>query len=354
MFICASRALVVLTVLLIKSIRVVECPEFRALLLLLRSDLKESMIPHRSKVRGLVIDTWKLYFQDLRRDLAVYFSVFVSLRLLISRVQDALGQVSFTTDIWSDQNRRSFLAITAHWIAKVAGTSSLQLKVAVIAFQRLQGHHDGVSLGTTILGLLDRAGVTLKVRRQRLRSMFTILTSLHPEVGHFTLDGASNNGTMLERLAISLKDRDIPFDAEDRRVMCFGHIVDLSSKQVIEKLTGAAEELEDWDSSSSQDDGSQTYEEALARNPVALARVVVRAIRGSTLRRESFDDIIRIGNEKNWFKNGEEIIKLKPQQLLRDVRTRWDSVYKMLNRLRELRPVSFYPNQFASITNIPN
>jgi hypothetical protein len=55
--------------------------------------------------------------------------------LLISHVQQALGQISFTMDVWSDQNRRSFLALTAHWIAKAPDTSSLQLKTALIAFQ---------------------------------------------------------------------------------------------------------------------------------------------------------------------------------------------------------------------------
>ncbi len=30
---------------------------------------------------------------------------------------------------------------------------------------------------------------------------------------------------------------------------------------------------------------------------------------------------------------------LKELQLLRDVRTRWDSIFLMLNRLREMRPV---------------
>ncbi|KAF8267068.1 hypothetical protein EI94DRAFT_1582652 [Lactarius quietus] len=87
------------------------------------------------------------------------------LALLISRVQDALGQVSFTTDIWTNHNLWSYLAITAHWISKLPGTSSLQLKVALITFQRLSGHHSGASLGKTILALLDRAKVTRKVMR---------------------------------------------------------------------------------------------------------------------------------------------------------------------------------------------
>ena len=88
-------------------------------------------------------------------------------RLLISHVQKAEGQISFTTDIWSSKNRRSFLAVTAHWISQ-EGTGPLHLRAALIAFQQLHGPHDGVSLATTMMGLLDRCGITRKVELQRL------------------------------------------------------------------------------------------------------------------------------------------------------------------------------------------
>jgi hypothetical protein len=82
--------------------------------------------------------------------------------MLIYPVQHAVGQVLFTCDVWSDQNRRSFLSLTAHWIAKDE-TSTLELKTALIAFQVLTGCHTGEFLAKTILALLDRAHVTDKV-----------------------------------------------------------------------------------------------------------------------------------------------------------------------------------------------
>jgi hypothetical protein len=54
-----------------QSLNVLECPEFRTLLLLLRSDLKETMIPHCTKIRELIIQAWRRHFQNLRQDLAV-------------------------------------------------------------------------------------------------------------------------------------------------------------------------------------------------------------------------------------------------------------------------------------------
>jgi hypothetical protein len=67
-YVCDAHVLLVPT---LKSLNLVECPEFRRLLLLLRSNLKEGMIPHRTKLRELIIRAWKQYFQVLRHDLAV-------------------------------------------------------------------------------------------------------------------------------------------------------------------------------------------------------------------------------------------------------------------------------------------
>ncbi len=53
-----------------KALNIVECPEFRQLLLLLCNDLQDSQIPHRTKLRELVLQAWSQYFQALRRDLA--------------------------------------------------------------------------------------------------------------------------------------------------------------------------------------------------------------------------------------------------------------------------------------------
>ncbi|KAF8264009.1 hypothetical protein EI94DRAFT_1594796 [Lactarius quietus] len=87
-------------------------------------------------------------------------------------------------------------------------------------------------------------------------------------------------------------------------------------------------------------DESYDDQEAHQRNPIALAHVVVRAIWGSGLRREAFNKTINIGDEKFWWGNDEynRPIQLGKLQLLRDVHTWWDSVYKMLQRLRMLHP----------------
>jgi len=140
-----------------------------------------------------------------------------------------MGQVSITADVWSDQNRQPFLAMTAHWIAKVEGTTSLQLEMALIAFHRLRGRHDGKTLAETVVKLLDRAQITVKVRLLHKAAIMMLVSNVSFKVGHFILDNARNNGTMMQFLETMLGDCDIAFDAVNRKIMCFAHVVDLSS-----------------------------------------------------------------------------------------------------------------------------
>jgi hypothetical protein len=83
-----------------------------------------------------------------------------------------MGQISFTIDAWSDQNRRPYLAITAHWIAQHTGSGALKLKTALIAFHRIRGGHDGLSLADVVISLLDRAGITDQVLQLGLSAGF--------------------------------------------------------------------------------------------------------------------------------------------------------------------------------------
>ena len=79
------------------------------------------------------------------------------------------------------------------------------------------------------------------------------------------------------------------------------------------------------------------FHTALRRDPIFLVREMVRSIRSARKQHESFQELIRDGNKKEWFK-----AKVPPLQLLRDVRTRWDSVYFMIQWARVLQDVSFY------------
>jgi hypothetical protein len=133
------------------------------------------------------------------------------------------------------------------------------------------------------------------------------------------MDNAANNKTMMAALERKLKERDIPFDAADRQIMCYAHIINLSSAHIIQEITKVDKEA----------------------SVVSRSRAVVQAIRSSGKRRDAFQDMIKDGNAKGWFRAGQppQPIVVKQLELLRHIQTRWDSLYHMLNRLREMRPV---------------
>lgn len=169
--------------------------------------------------------------------------------------------------------------------------------------------------------------------------------SLH-QIGWFTLDNASNNKTMMQELAKMLAARDIPLDATKNRIMCFPHVVHLCVQDVIHVFSNAKPSdlnsvfdanLFDSDDPSKKDD----YVAAVAGHPINKAREMVRNIRSSGLRRDEFAKITRSGNAEGWFRDRSgAVIKVPERELIRDVPTRWDSTFFMMNRLRVMRPVS--------------
>ncbi|KAH9970382.1 hypothetical protein BGW80DRAFT_1135566, partial [Lactifluus volemus] len=66
-----------------------------------RNNLTERDLPHRTKLIEMI---FREYEQEHQKAL--------------SKFESALGCISFTSDCWSDPNLASFLAITAHFIAR--------------------------------------------------------------------------------------------------------------------------------------------------------------------------------------------------------------------------------------------
>ena len=145
---------------------------------------------------------------------------------------------------------------------------------------------------------------------------------------------------MMQELDRLIQSRDIPFDAQDRKIMCYSHVIDLSCGHIVDGLSrlNTRSDTSDWDADELPLLIEPTYTDAIARDTISHARTVVRVIRGSGMRRDAFDDVITNGNSKGWFKAGQplKVIQLKILQLLQAVQTRWDSDYYMLNRLHEL------------------
>ena len=194
--------------------------------------------------------------------------------------------------------------------------------------------------------------------------------------------------TLLDQREISKK---IGFDPLDRRIRCYAHIINICTSHVIASATSTSKsylanlkvpvDLDDvacGDSNDASDDsasdvgldddaddhyhdvneiqladsfknrGDSTLKEwfkGIQRNPLQRARNLVTFLRASDQRKDGLRDTINDGNKSNLFIGQDEtgkhaVIPVPQLELLKDVKTRWDSVYLMLERLRHLRPVS--------------
>jgi hypothetical protein len=166
---------------------------------------------------------------------------------------------------------------------------------------------------------------------------------------------------MLEELEKLFLEREIlSFDAKDQRIMCFPHIVNIAVQHVLAAMSSdtAPENdddiLEEESGAADTDEGrgfGQTFEAACAQDPIARVRKIVMTIRSSGQRRDAFRTWIETGNKNELFVQLDKTVKIEPKQLLRDVRTRWDSTYEMIKRCIEMRLVSPC-TQFNDLNNI--
>ncbi|KAJ3570662.1 hypothetical protein NP233_g4249 [Leucocoprinus birnbaumii] len=69
-------------------------PKLQAIFMMLREDLQNHDIPHRTKLRERIHELWKENFDSL-----------------LTSMKNALGKISFTTDIWTDPIMNPFLAV---------------------------------------------------------------------------------------------------------------------------------------------------------------------------------------------------------------------------------------------------
>ena len=156
---------------------------------------------------------------------------------------------------------------------------------------------------------------------------------------------------MLRQLERLLAEREVAFDAQQSRIMCFPHIINIAVQHMLSKMSSAAvptgdDDIEDMMANAintnpaRQRGAEQDYESAYKQDPVAHLRKIVVAICALGQRLDAFATWIKTGNDNNWFTYNNKIIRVPHKELLRDVRTCWDSTYQMIRRGIELRPVS--------------
>jgi hypothetical protein len=139
--------------------RLVECPEFRAFLYYLNTEI-DNWLP----LSHVHIRTWVMRQYDGHK---------TKLKQLI---QSARSRVHISCDLWTSPNSLAILGIVGHFVSEDG-----QLQQCVLALKELNGEHTGEDLATVLISVIGNWGFASKI-------------------GYFMMDNASNNDTMMRSL----------------------------------------------------------------------------------------------------------------------------------------------------------
>jgi hypothetical protein len=152
--------------------------------------------------------------------------------------------------------------------------------------------------------------------------------NLQRRLGYFTLDNASSNDTAMEALAGKLHDLGIDFDPQERRLRCFGHILNLAAKAFLwgENPLTIDDAVLDADSDEAVE--PQRLQDWRKRGPLGKLYNCIRYILKTPQRREKFEEKCRT------------TLQQEPASfvgLILGSATRWNGDYAAIARALRLR-----------------
>ncbi|CAG8679255.1 24870_t:CDS:2, partial [Gigaspora rosea] len=122
-------------------------------------------------------------------------------------------KISFTSDLWTSPNYKSFISATAHYIDE-----NWTLQETLVDFSLLSGQHNGMNIANAFFKMLEDYKITSKL------------------LG-ITLDNAANNGVFVRELEVKLKEEEnLVWNSERNRFRCFNHILNLAAQAALDEI----------------------------------------------------------------------------------------------------------------------
>ncbi|TVY73962.1 putative AC transposase [Fusarium oxysporum f. sp. cubense] len=220
-------------------------------------------------------------------------------------LENAVTQIHLSFDLWTSPNRLAFISIFGHFIDRRHSYQS-----RLLAFKRQIGSHAGENIAYTIRNVVRDWGIDCKL-------------------GVSICDNAASNDVCLRNLYTSLDASITRADTEARRMRCFGHILNLVAQAFLYGDDAASFELQ-----SEAYDMLERVEEDLehwrAKGPVGKLHNIVKFIRASPQRTETFKAHAREQEEVDIYKLAEE--STAELEVIQNNATRWNSTYMMIER----------------------
>jgi hypothetical protein len=273
--------------------------------------------------------------------------------------------MSLALDLWSNTNRDSILAVTAHYLARNARDGKIELRGFLLAFKFFDGSHTGENIAAKVFSMLRENGLLYHVSATILIFHISLDDLVFVQILAITMDNASNNNTFMDALERLMSGTGFGARSNRARLVafspiltirpltislsCFPHIVNLVVKAFLSALDRPSLlELDPpvpynllqkgWAS-------GQFYQwilPAFETSPLHQVRGFVSGFRASGQRRKTFHSWIVKCNESGVFGQNAttgEKVTVPVLQLLRECETRWSSTRNMAARVVDLLPV---------------
>lgn len=131
---------------------------------------------------------------------------------MVESLKKVPGKISFT-DAWTSKNVLPFMAIRAHWIS-----SDWAYETVLLDFSHIDGKHDGKNFRSMFVQCLERFQIPLS-------KMLAL-----------TMDNVSSNDTFMEFLRLHGIELGVKITAEENRVRCILHILNLVVQDILQFL----------------------------------------------------------------------------------------------------------------------
>jgi hypothetical protein len=181
--------------------------------------------------------------------------------------------------------------------------------------RRLYGSHSGENMAKMLVRIIQEFEIT-------------------DRLGYFMIDNADSNDTCLEHLIREILPGATDDDIDERRLRCWGHVLNLVAKAFLFGTDADAFELED-EANTALEREQERLKAWRKKGPVGKLHNIIVFIRASTQRKELFKNIsLATIEEIDGLLVDDNV---KDLGVVKDNATRWNSTYLMITRALQKR-----------------
>jgi len=124
--------------------------------------------------------------------------------IILEQLHQSQGQIHLSFDLWTSRNLMALNGVVAHFVTCEGASKTL-----LLALPEQDDDHIGINIADTVAEVIEEFRISSRL-------------------GYFVLDNAGNNDTCIRQLATRYS-----FNAEQRRLRCMGHVINLIARSLL-------------------------------------------------------------------------------------------------------------------------